>query len=86
MSNEKNQQQQLELAQLEHEHVYDPQARESDLVQAAIAAGDAETKLPLKQLIRIYYPAALWSMALSAALIMDGMDTGLVSNCPWPDL
>lgn len=53
---------------------------QSAQVQAAIAAGDAETKLPLSQLFKIYYPAALWSMALSAALVMDGMDTGLVRH------
>lgn len=75
-------QQHLELSQIEGDHVFDPAAAESDLVQRAIAAGDAETKLPLRQLVKIYYPAALWSMALSAALIMDGMDTGLVSLKP----
>lgn len=61
------------------ENIDDPTLARSEQVQAAIAAGDAETKLPLSKLIKIYYPAALWSMALSSALIMDGMDTGLVS-------
>jgi hypothetical protein len=59
--------------------------RESEHIQAAIAFGEEETKLSLPQLMRLYYPAALWSMALSSALIMEGMDTGLVSlkNSHW---
>lgn len=73
----------VEPALADGDNIVDPTLitmHEADMVQAAIAAGDAETKLPLKTLIRIYYPAALWSMALSAALVMDGMDTGLVRH------
>jgi hypothetical protein len=79
----------LEDRKVEYDHVEDEKMFDKDAaaashtvqsaqVQAAIAAGEAETKLPLSQLFKIYYPAALWSMALSAALVMDGMDTGLV--------
>ena len=68
------------LAMANGDNVVDPTLADADLVQSAITAGEAETKLSLRTLMRIHYPAALWSMALSAALVMDGMDTGLVSG------
>jgi hypothetical protein len=73
----------VELANIESDHIYDATSAESSMVQNAIAFGEAETKLPLRQLARLYAPAALWSMVLSTALIMDGMDTGLGNYHLW---
>ena len=53
---------------------------EAALVEAAVAYCEEETKLKLRQLFKLYTPAAAWSMLLSAALIMEGMDVGLVSD------
>ncbi|KAH7139895.1 alpha-glucosides permease MPH2/3 [Dactylonectria estremocensis] len=56
---------------------YTPQV---ELIEAAVAASDAEALLPRKELFKRYWPAAVFSMLLSAALIMEGMDTGLINN------
>lgn len=50
------------------------------LVEAAAASSEAETKLPRKELFRRYWPAATYSMLLSLALVMEGMDVGLINN------
>lgn len=50
------------------------------LVEAAAASSEAETKLPRKELFSRYWPAAVYSMLLSMALIMEGMDVGLINN------
>ncbi|KAL1846253.1 hypothetical protein Daus18300_014308 [Diaporthe australafricana] len=50
------------------------------LVEAAAASSEAETKLPRKELLSRYWPAAVYSMLLSMALIMEGMDVGLINN------
>lgn len=57
----------------------DKDYRESDLVEAAIATGEEETKLSLRELFRIHGRAAMWSCLLSLALVMEGMDVGLVT-------
>ncbi|KAL2202409.1 alpha-glucosides permease MPH2/3 [Sarocladium strictum] len=51
-----------------------------ELVQAAAAASDAETQLPRMELFRRYRPAAMYSALLSVALVMEGMDVGLINN------
>ncbi|KAH6638481.1 general substrate transporter [Boeremia exigua] len=50
------------------------------LVENAVAASEAETKLPRMELFRKYRPAAIYSALLSMALIMEGMDVGLINN------
>lgn len=50
------------------------------LVEAAAASSEAETKLPRKELFIRYWPAAVYSMLLSLALVMEGMDVGLINN------
>ncbi|KAF5010624.1 hypothetical protein FDECE_3226 [Fusarium decemcellulare] len=57
--------------------IYTPQA---DLIEAAVATSDAEALLPRKQLFRQYWPAVVYSMLLSLALVMEGMDVGLINN------
>lgn len=57
--------------------VYTP---EVELIEAAVAASDAEALLPRKELFRRYWPAAVYSMLLSLALVMEGMDVGLINN------
>lgn len=37
----------------------------ADLIEAAQHQSDEETRMNLKQLLKMYYPAALWSMGLS---------------------
>lgn len=49
------------------------------LVQSALSAAAAEKELGFKKTFRLYYKAALWSMALSLALVMEGYDVGIVS-------
>lgn len=51
-----------------------------ELIEAAVTASDAEALLPKKELFSRYWPAVTFSMLLSAALIMEGMDTGLINN------
>ncbi|KAK8002661.1 hypothetical protein PG989_002380 [Apiospora arundinis] len=50
------------------------------LIEAAIANSDKETQLPRKELFSRYWPGAVYSILLSMALIMEGMDVGLVNN------
>ncbi|KAK7935869.1 hypothetical protein PG985_001364 [Apiospora marii] len=50
------------------------------LIEAAIANSDKETQLPRKELFSRYWPGAVYSVLLSMALIMEGMDVGLVNN------
>lgn len=55
----------------------DPYSREN-LIRGAIEASEAESGLGIVAMFKIYYPAAIWSMSLSVALVMEGMDIGLV--------
>lgn len=55
-------------------------APQIELIEAAVATGDAEALLPLRELFRLYWPAAVYSMLLSLALVMEGMDVGLINN------
>jgi SP family general alpha glucoside:H+ symporter-like MFS transporter len=50
------------------------------LVEAAAASSEAETKLPRKELFKRYRPAVIYSSLLSLALVMEGMDVGLINN------
>ncbi|KAM5353525.1 hypothetical protein ACJ41O_000175 [Fusarium nematophilum] len=56
---------------------YSPQV---ELIEAAVVTSDAEALLPRKELFRQYWPAVTYSMLLSMALIMEGMDVGLINN------
>lgn len=56
--------------------VHDTQA----LIEAALAASDKETTIPRKELFSRYKPAVIYSTLLSMALIMEGMDVGLINN------
>ncbi|KAH7021332.1 general substrate transporter [Microdochium trichocladiopsis] len=51
-----------------------------ELIEAAVAASDAEALIPKKELFSRYWPAVTFSMLLSLALVMEGMDTGLINN------
>ena len=50
------------------------------LIEAAVAASDEEANVPRKELFSRYWPAVVYSMLLSLALVMEGMDTGLINN------
>jgi hypothetical protein len=53
---------------------------ETALIEAALARADEETKIGIKAIFRLYWRGAMWSMLLSLALVMEGMDVGLVNN------
>lgn len=50
------------------------------LIEAAAANSEAETQLPRLELFKRYRPAAIYSALLSVALVMEGMDVGLINN------
>ncbi|KAK1958732.1 general substrate transporter [Colletotrichum sublineola] len=50
------------------------------LIEAAAAASEEEGKLSRRELFSRYWPAATYSMLLSLALVMEGMDVGLINN------
>lgn len=49
-------------------------------IEAAAKASDDESKLSRKELFSRYRPAVMYSALLSLALVMEGMDVGLVNN------
>ena len=53
---------------------------QQQLVEAAVANSEAETKLPRMELFMRYRPAVIYSALLSMALVMEGMDVGLINN------
>lgn len=53
---------------------------ETQLIEAALARADEETRAGIKSLFSQYGQGAIWSMLLSLALVMEGMDVGLVNN------
>jgi SP family general alpha glucoside:H+ symporter-like MFS transporter len=55
-------------------------ATQHQLVEAAAASSEAETNLPRKELFKRYRPAVIYSSLLSLALVMEGMDVGLINN------
>ena len=78
----------LEKSEIQHEEgdidkeiFSDPYIHEN-LIRGAVESSEAESKMGFVGLWKIYYPAAIWSMSLSVALVMEGMDIGLVSTIP----
>lgn len=53
---------------------------EMALIETALAASEEEARLPRKELFLRYWPAATFSALLSLALVMEGMDVGLINN------
>ncbi|KAG4429065.1 hypothetical protein IFR05_015448 [Cadophora sp. M221] len=51
-----------------------------ELIEGAVAKDDQEATLPKKELFKMYGPATIYSMLLSLALVMEGMDVGLINN------
>ncbi len=47
------------------DHVESSEATDQTLMEAAVLRGEEETKLGFKGVVKLHYPAALWSMALS---------------------
>lgn len=54
--------------------------QETQLIEAALARSEHETTIGLKNIFKLYWRGAMWSMLLSLALVMEGMDVGLVNN------
>ncbi|KAM0546461.1 hypothetical protein ACHAPJ_010817 [Fusarium lateritium] len=63
-----------------HHTEYSGYNSQVELIEAAVAASDAEALIPKKELFRRYLPAVTFSMLLSVALVMEGMDVGLINN------
>lgn len=61
-------------------HNEDGERTQADLVQAAAATNDEQNLLPKKVLFKQYWPGVVFSMLLSLALVMEGMDVGLINN------
>lgn len=59
---------------------YEAERSQVELIEAAVAAGEAETRIPKQDLFNRYWPAVVYSMLLSLALVMEGMDVGLINN------
>jgi hypothetical protein len=55
-------------------------AEELELVHEGLVLVNAEKAFSFKQAMRSHWRAALWSFALSWALVMEGFDTQLVSD------
>ena len=53
---------------------------ELELVHEGLVLVNAEKEFGFKQAMRSHWRAALWSFALSWALVMEGFDTQLVSR------
>ena len=53
---------------------------ELELVHEGLVLVNAEKEFGFKQAMRSHWRAALWSFALSWALVMEGFDTQLVSK------
>jgi hypothetical protein len=53
---------------------------ETAMIEAAMARADEETRIGIKAIFKLYWRGAMWSMLLSLALVMEGMDVGLVNN------
>lgn len=53
---------------------------QADLVQAAADANEEQNHMPKKLLFKQYWPGVTFSMLLSLALVMEGMDVGLINN------
>ena len=51
-----------------------------ELIEAAVATSDEEATIPRKELFSRYAPGVMFSMLLSLALVMEGMDTGMINN------
>ncbi|KAF5025867.1 hypothetical protein F66182_2049 [Fusarium sp. NRRL 66182] len=63
-----------------HHTEYSGYSSQVELIEAAVAASDAEALIPKKELFGRYLPAVVYSMLLSVALVMEGMDVGLINN------
>ncbi|KAH8895982.1 general substrate transporter [Thozetella sp. PMI_491] len=59
---------------------YELGTSQADLIEAAVIASDEECKLSRKELFSRYWPGVIFSGLLSMALIMEGMDVGLINN------
>lgn len=63
-----------------HHSEHAEERTQMELVQAYAAWNEEEVRMPKKQLFRQYLPGVIYSMLLSLALVMEGMDVGLINN------
>lgn len=63
--------------------VHQPEINEKDFAPEAQVATAKEHALGLRQALKAYPKAILWSIALSSAVIMEGYDTLLVRLVPF---
>ena len=79
---EKSEIQHYEEGDIDKEAILSDPYIHENLIRGAVEASEAESRMGFVALFKIYYPAAIWSMSLSVALVMEGMDIGLVSLSP----
>lgn len=66
------------VSTVQHEHGI--HRTQHELVEAAVAFNEEQLNTPKRVLFREYAPAVLYSAGLSLALVMEGMDVGLINN------
>jgi len=54
---------------------------DSQVIQNAMAAAAEEKAMGFKEVMKIHWKAAMWSCIFSLALVMEGYDLGIVSDC-----
>jgi SP family general alpha glucoside:H+ symporter-like MFS transporter len=59
---------------------YAPDRDERAQIEAALQVSEEESQLPRKTLFKNYWPAVVYSSLLSLALVMEGMDLGMLNN------
>ncbi|KAK0391134.1 hypothetical protein NLU13_0636 [Sarocladium strictum] len=65
---------------LPHAEIGSQGAFQRSRIEAALKAAEDEASLPRKTLLKNYWPAVVYSSCLSLALVMEGMDLGMVNN------
>lgn len=63
-----------EKVDIVHEEVTKQDAIHTTLIEEALQLREDESKLGLIQLFKLYYPGAVYGLALSLALVMEGYE------------
>ncbi|KAM0330613.1 hypothetical protein ACHAQA_003562 [Verticillium albo-atrum] len=65
---------------LDHTEIDSQDAFQRAQIETALRVADEESRLSRKTLFKDYWPAVMYSSLLSFALVMEGMDLGMVNN------
>ncbi|KAH6693690.1 hypothetical protein F5X68DRAFT_228099 [Plectosphaerella plurivora] len=64
----------------QHTEIEPHDAFQRTQIETALRVADEESRLPRKTLFKNYWPAIVYSSLLSFALVMEGMDLGMINN------